>query len=409
MAIMTVVALCLGVILGRLLRNDQYKRVTTKEKEGDKAFFKGIQFILADDHDHAIEEFTKSVQINSDTIETYVALGNLYRSKGKIDRAIRIRQSIILRPNIDEHIRIQAVLDLALDYRKGGFLNRALETFLQVIKQSPNNLVALREMEKIYEEMKDWGHAFDTRQKLSKLTGRDDRHILAHHQTELGKRYQEEGDLSKAKTCYRRAISIDESCVDPYLHLGDLYFDQGDHKKAIATWKMVVRVAPRFTFLAYRRLERAYATMKNLKPIEEFLIECTELNSDAFTRLALGRYLYNEYKIEDSLKELESALELDPTFWEARKLTGEILLSQGMEARALDAYRDLIPFLNVPFLKFQCTNCGFRPTELCWQCPQCKKWDTVDFADAGIAEPAPPEEQSPPPAPLIHSGQKVAS
>jgi lipopolysaccharide biosynthesis regulator YciM len=264
-------------------------------------------------------------------------------------------------------------------------------------------------MEKIYEEMKDWDQAFDTRQRLSKLTGSDDRHILAHHQTELGKSHQERGDLAKARSCYRRAISIDETCVDPYLHLGDLYFGQGDHKKAIATWKMVVRVAPRFTFLAYRRLEGAYATMKNLKPIEDFLKECTDLNSDAITRLALGRYLYNENKIEDALKELESALKLDPTFWEARKLTGEILLSQGMEERALDAYRDLILYLNVPFLKFQCTNCGFRPTELYWQCPQCKKWDTVNFADARIEEPTSSEGQSQTPAPLLHSGKKEDS
>jgi lipopolysaccharide biosynthesis regulator YciM len=409
MVVIGAAALCLGIIIGRLLHREKDKEIKSLTKEGDRAFFKGIQFILANDHDHAIEEFTKSVQINSDTIETYMALGNLYRSKGNIDRAIRIRQSIILRPNIEQHIRVQAILDMGMDYRKGGFLKRALETFLEVVNQSPANLAALREMEKIYEEMNDWSRAFDTRQRISKLTGGDDRHILAHHQTELGKRYQEGGDLSKARSCYKRAVSIDETCVDPYLHLGDLYFEQGEHKKAIATWKKVVSVAPRFTFLAYGRLEGAYATIKNLKPIEEFLKESAELKSDAFTHLALARYLYNEKRIEDALKELESALELHPSFWEARKLMGEILLGQGMEERALEAYGDLIPYLNEPFLKFQCIHCGFRPNDLCWQCPQCKKWDTIDFADAKIENFTSPAGQFQQTAPMVQSDQKEDS
>jgi lipopolysaccharide biosynthesis regulator YciM len=81
---------------------DLPERSTSAANRGDSSFFKGVQYLLSQDHDQAIEEFTKSVQVNSDTIETYVTLGNLYRSKGDIDRAIRIRQNIILRPNIDE-------------------------------------------------------------------------------------------------------------------------------------------------------------------------------------------------------------------------------------------------------------------------------------------------------------------
>src|SRR5512147_856239 len=102
--------LCLGVVaglvfgwlVGGLAARRKEKKAQALTRKGDNAFFKGIQYILSNEHDQAIEEFTKSVQINSDTIETYVTLGNLYRSKGDIDRAIRIRESIILRPTIDD-------------------------------------------------------------------------------------------------------------------------------------------------------------------------------------------------------------------------------------------------------------------------------------------------------------------
>ncbi len=375
-----IIAFIVGLIVGRLARHRTEKKVRAAAERSDEAFFKGIQYILSNDHDQAIEEFTKSVQLNSETIETYVALGNLYRSKGEIDRAIRIRQSIILRPNISKEIKIRALVDLGLDYRKGGFLNRALKVFLDVLTKQPTNVQTLEEVEKIYEEMKDWENAFDIRQRLSRLIKGDHRHILAHHQTELGKAYYDKGELGKAKSCYEKAISIDKKCVDAYLHLGDLHFNNQDYKKAIAAWKKVVLVKPSFTFLAYRRLEGAYSKMENLQPVEDFLKECAELNSDAFTRLALARHLHNKQEDEDALKELEGALALDPFFWEARKLVGEILLAKDRKVDVRTAYQDLISHLNVAYLKFQCANCGYEPDGLQWQCLQCKKWDTMDFA-----------------------------
>lgn len=375
-------ALAVGLVLGRLIRARKEERLKSLSRAGDEAFFKGIQYILSNDHDQAIEEFTKSVQINSDTVETYVALGNLYRSKGDIDRAVRIRQSIIARPNIDEKIRVRALFDLGLDYRKGGFLNWALENFLKVLEKQPSNGDILMEIEKIYEEMKDWSNAYLTRQKIARLTRGKHGHILAHHQAEMGKAFQKKGESARAKSCFKKAISIYEGCVDAYLHLGDLYFLRQDYKNAIAAWRKVVTVAPRFTFLAYRRFEGAYARMKNLKPVGEFLRECSRLNSDAFTYMALARYLYNEQDYEGALQELKSAVELDPAFWEARKFMGEILLARDMKEEALAAYRDLIAHLNVPYLKFQCTNCGFSTPDLQWQCPQCRRWDTISFMES---------------------------
>jgi lipopolysaccharide assembly protein B len=376
------ISLILGGLVGRFLSYRKEKRIRFLRRESDKAFFKGIQYILSNDHDQAIEEFTKSVQINSDTIETYVALGNLYRSKGDIDRAIRIRQSIILRPNIDETLKLRALIDLGLDYRKGGFMNRALEALNQALQKEPANLEALDGEEKIYEDMRDWENAYGTRQKISRVSKGNHKHILAHYQAELGKASQAKGDLVKAKSCFQKALSIDDKCLDAHLHLGDLYFQKQDYKKAVSAWRKVVRMAPQFSFLAYRRLERAYGEMKNLKPVEEFLKECAEHSSDAFTHMALARYLYNEQEYQGAVRELDSALALDPSFWEARKFKGEILMNQGMREEALSAYQDLIPRLNVPYLKFQCSNCGFRPGDLQWQCPQCRKWDTIGLMDS---------------------------
>lgn len=366
-----------GFMAGRLSKTSDRKGLKPHKIKGDNAFFKGLQYLLSDDPDHAIEEFTKSVQLNSDTIETYVALGNLFRSKGDIDRAIRIRQTIILRPNVDDHIKTRALYDLGLDYKKGGFLDRALDAFLDSLEKQPSNVAALEEVEKIYEEMKDWEKAFSTRKKISKLSKGYHRNILAHHKTESAKSYFEKGDIKKAKSAFKKAMSIDKTCVDAYLHFGDLHFNEGDSKKAISTWKKVVKISPQLAFLAYRRLEEVYDKLKNLKQVEKFLKDCVQSNSDAFTHLAMARYMLNEENFDDALTEIKTALELDPSLWEAHRMIGETLLESGRTEEALESYRELLSYFNDPYLEFQCTNCGYIPADLKWQCPQCKKWDTI--------------------------------
>lgn len=374
-------AFLVGLSLGLWARRSRVGKLGDTGTRGDPAFLKGFQYILSNDQDQAIEEFTKSVQVNSETVETYVALGNLYRSKGNIDRAIRIRQSILLRAGIDSQTRLRALFDLGLDYRKGGFLNRALETFLKVIDQDPANLAALREIERLYEETRDWEGAFGVREKISRLSKGEHTRILAHHLVEMGKEHMRKGEPGKAKPCFTKAISMNKKCVDAYLHLGDLYFENRDYKKAMGTWKRVAEETPQFTFLAYRRIESAYATMQDLRSVGDFLRECARLNSDAFSHVALARYLWKEDDMEGALIHLNAALQIEPTFWEAGKFKAELLLHRERKEEALGVLQDLVARLDLPYLKFQCTQCGFRPSDLHWQCPQCNSWDTVALVE----------------------------
>ena len=134
--------------------------------------------------------------------------------------------------------------------------------------------------------------------------------------------------------------------------------------------------------------------MKNLKPVEDFLKECAQTNRDAFTYLALARFIYNKDDIEGALREITNALDLDPLFWEARKFRGEILIAEGREKEILRDYGDIIKHLKMAFLRFQCTKCGFQPNDLEWQCLQCKSWDTIRQVNSTEARPtAVPQEK----------------
>jgi lipopolysaccharide biosynthesis regulator YciM len=371
-----------GLVANWLIRSGTAEKIRSRLDRGDKAFFRGVQHILSNEPDRAIEQFTKSVQINSETIETYVALANLYSSAGDIERAIRIRQGIILRPNLDSAIRLRAIFDLGSDYKRGGVLDRALSAFQKVIESEPNNLEAHEQIERIYEDLHDWDRAFRTRQTISKLVKGDHRHILAHHKTELAKVREKDGDEVGAEKAYKEAISIFDGCVDAYLHLGDLYLSQQRHKAALAKWKKVADVAPEFTFLAYQRLERAYAKMDNPGLVGDFLKEVARQNLDVSSQLALARYLYNEGEVDAAVDQVKQAIKLAPSFLDARKFMGEVLLKEGRNEEALVAYKELLLSLDFPFLQFRCNNCGYRPEKLAWRCPQCLKWDSIGIVES---------------------------
>ncbi|MEW5723502.1 MAG: tetratricopeptide repeat protein [Thermodesulfobacteriota bacterium] len=401
-----ILAAFLGLVLGYLLAlliNRRQQSIPlagpARDKEraaGNVAFMKGINYILSEKHDRAIEELTRAVSVDTETVETYVALGNLFRRTGEIDRAIRIRQSIILRPNLDEKVRLQALFDLGLDYRRGGFYDRAVGAFEDLARRSPKWIEPWQQLAQIYEETRDWEKAFQTQEKVDRLKGARAANVLAHYQVEMGKVNFDRGQLGQARAAYKKAMSLDPGCVDAYLHLGDLQLKEGKPKKALDTWRRLIKVAPDMTYLTFERLARLAAEMKDLRPLEDFLYESAEKTSRPLAYLALAR-LHADHGLPDrAVEDLEKALAREPALVEAHRELGRLLLSQGREREALAAYRELLDNLARFEAVFQCGRCGFESRELMWRCPQCYAWDTMNL---GRNRPMLFQPPTPPPAP----------
>jgi len=376
-----IILLLAGFFAGAVMSDLIFTRKRGKqEKEGkDGSFYlKGINYILSNEPDRAIEEFSKAVKINSDTVETYTALGNLFRSKGEVARAIRIHQSIILRPNIDHKTKIQASYDLGLDYKKAGFVNKAIESFEQVLSMEKRHVEAHMQLVELYEDTGEWEKACHAQTLLSKLRKSDDSQAMAHHQVELGKILSEKGMEGQAKKAFARAISLNRNCVDAYLHYGDLLFSEGAYAKAITQWKKMMELAPNFTYLAYPRLEEAYFKLNQFDQMEVVLRENSKKNyHDIHTHLALAEYLYKKSMFAEAIGELKTVLELDPSHLGAGRKMGQYLVEQGRESEAVAVYQELFDKSPLPEKYFQCRECGYDSRELYWRCPQCRRWDTI--------------------------------
>ncbi|MBW1982539.1 MAG: tetratricopeptide repeat protein [Deltaproteobacteria bacterium] len=385
------VACMLGVILGyyvgRRRRSQKTSHHPANLPDSSSALFQGINYLLANDTDQAIEAFTRAVQVNSETIETYVALGNLFRSKGEIDKAVRIRQSILLRPSVDPETKLQALFDLGMDYKRGGLLDRAIATFEEVIRQASHRLDAYVQLEALLEATGDWGRAYELQKKIGKLNNNRVQYILAHLRTEQAKARMEAGDLETAKSYLKKALSLDPHCVDASLQLGELYRLKNKPKKAFQVWRKIIRSSPEWAHLVLEPLEEPEEEARREAQLVEFLTDVSAENLDAAALVALAKCFLRRDRKEEGLQTLKRALQLEPELFEARKILGRALLAEGDIEGAVEQYEDLLAHLQPEGRPYRCRQCGYETERVLWRCPGCQRWDTIQPRHVRVSLP----------------------
>jgi len=376
MAATLLVGVLVGVLVARL-RPGAVRGTTSAERS---LYLRGVNYILSNDTDAAIEELTRVVQVSSETVETYFALGALFRSKGEVERAIRIHQSLVGRSGLDERTRTQALFELGCDYKKAGLVARAVGTFEEVLARQPSFVDAHRELQRLYEDAGDWEKAYAAQKQVVRLTGRRADSVLSHLMVEIGRTHEEKGELKEARACYRRALGIDAASVHAYLALADLAMREGNGREALGHFQRALRENPSLSGLIYPRLHEAYRRLGEPGRHEAFLRQqVVQDEYDIFARLALAQLLAGQHRTREAIEELRRALELKPDFVEARKELGEILLASGSADELRREYDDLLSALVRPMKSLQCRQCGFETSQMDWKCPQCQRWDTIGY------------------------------
>ncbi len=348
----------------------------------------GLNFLVANQIDHAIDELGRAAKVAGDALEIRLILGNLYREKGQVGRAIQEHQALLQRPSLRKLEHANVLLCLGLDYKRGGFVDRALEAFTEVLRLDPDNEYALSNLEKLYEEQHQWSEAHATRQKLAAradaTSQRSHQEILAFLENEIGMEALKRMDYAEAARRFQDAIDLDGRNTPAYLNLGDVRFYEGDAAAACATWERLVATTPERAYLAFQRLESAYAKLGDGSRFPDLCRRLIAANAqDWRARLALGRHLAAAQQTEDALEPLFDALVVNPhalvlhqAIWEALSALG---FPRAIVDRYIDLTRDAIFYLD-PHI---CLRCRYRSTELLWQCPHCHEWNT--FVEERIA------------------------
>jgi lipopolysaccharide biosynthesis regulator YciM len=357
------------------------RKVRSPERE-EQIYIKGLNYLLSNDTDKAIEEFIRVTHLEPDAIEAYLGLGHLYRSKGDFDRAVRLHRSILARPDLSEGDRVQILLALGADYKSAGLWGRAVSAYRRVLETNANKISVYQELAAIHAEERNWKEAFRAQQEYEKRTGWKQKNILAHLQNEIAKQAIEKGEKDKAHKAFKSALAQDPGCLDAALHLGDLYQEEGRTAKAVEIWEGIARGDSPFSHLAFPRLEKAYFEENRYDDIAVLLEKVVEKTpGNVMARVTLGKYYAKRDMVPEALRHLREALAVQPRSLDARRQVSQILVRHRMHEEMEKEYAEVIDILSDSRERYVCSRCGLRVHELSWRCPQCRSWDTFSFQE----------------------------
>ncbi len=333
---------------------------------------------ISRDCDPAIEELKTAALADSTAVESYFALGNLFRHKGEMKRAIRLHQSLLLRPSLSKAVQVEIYCALGIDYLMAGLQEKARAALQEAIRRDSNHLEAHRHLGQAYEEAGEWKAAFAVQKKLGRLERTHCANILAHLKTEEGRSLEEKGHQKGAKRCYKKALSLDKGCLNASLHLGDSYSARGSYRKAISLWKKALVVNQAFAGIMYLRLEEAYFQIDALNRMESLFREKIQRSpEDVSTRLYYGQFLYKKGDLERAVEQFKEALKIEPSFTDAQQELGKLLLEQGRKKELVEEYQKILDTPLPREKEYLCHYCGYQTKSPVWKCPRCLRWDTI--------------------------------
>ncbi len=355
-----------------------------------KIFLNATQYLISGNKDLAIKEFLSAVEINRETIETYFALGGLFRSNGEIEKAISIHRSLIARENISESHRLRALKELAVDFDKGGFIDKAIETYRDVLKINRDQYEVIQALCRIYEDIEDWDQAYNCRIMLSKVGHQNQAETISHILVQKAKQYFEKGDYKKCEEDLEDAFRFAPSVSAKILRL-KLFLVSGDMEQAKFLLLEMLKEHPMYTSFVFVSIGEEFKTLnEDLKKtyfIRQELLRKYFLEMDDKELLASASVVLSKVRLLKDAKQMGPAHELLKSWMDQNKNSSEVmkveyiklLIELEKKDEALIQTKGLLENLHQSLAKHYCRQCGYNSDSLFWRCPQCHEWETIQF------------------------------
>ena len=354
------------------------------QQSGDKGrrpsndYFRGLNYLLNEQQDEAIEVFIRLVEVDSDTIETHLALGNLFRRRGEVDRAIRLHQNLIARPNLSADNRSFALLELARDYMRAGVLDRAEGLFSELLQNRAHVVEASRQLLRIYEREQEWRAAIDTARKLQRRSGWSMGPVIAHYWCELADAEHRAGNMRAARSLASKALSADPKSVRASILEGDLAMEEARFRQAVRAFRRVESQDNAFLPEVIDRLLDALERAENASVLTAYIDELRG-RYNGFSVVQAATRLIREREGEGPAREfLREQIMRRPSLrglreWAYWELEYASERSRSGAQVVLDMLDQLIESKPV----YHCHQCGHEGKVLHWQCPSCREWNSV--------------------------------
>lgn len=362
--------------LGWLAARIDIKHIVSESKQLPESYFKGLNFLLNQQPEKAIEAFTEAAQSNAETVELHFTLGGLFRRRGEVDRAITLHQALVDRPDLGRDQRLVAQFELGQDFLKAGLLDRA-EAVFTALQETHYVEQALRFLMDIYVQEKEWRQAIAIAQRLATLSNSPYHVAISHFHCELAVGEAVQGQPAAARAQLEEALAVNRRNVRATLLLGEFAAADSQHEEALSIWRRVESQQPAYLALvaakmmaSFKALDKAPEGLVLLKYYLSHFASLDLLNIAFQTTLEIeGTEAANQLVREELRKH--------PTLQGFEKLLEALLFEVAVEKRQdLQIFKDLIHHHSDRLAYFQCGNCGFKARQFFWHCPACNGWET---------------------------------
>ena len=345
-----------------------------KKRMLPKDYLLGLNFLLNEEPDKALDVFIKMLEVDSETVETHLALGNLFRRRGEVDRATRIHQNLIARPNLDPEYRAQALLALAKDYLSAGVLDRAERLFLELLDMGKHVDTSLQKLVEIYQQERDWEKAIN----IAIRQGGKMHVSIAHFYCELAENCIAKGETDRAVKYLKRAFSTDKNCVRASLLFANLEIKIKRYKQAMRFLKRIREQDADYFSEAISPLADVYQALGHEAEMIEFFRNLLK----EFPRMPIVLILSEQIRQWKGDKVaanfVAEYVRHHPSIGGVHRLLELHLPTADSKAkRDLSVLHNLTAKLLKDHAAYQCQQCGFEVNKLHWQCPSCKQWSTI--------------------------------
>ena len=356
-------------------------RLSTQPKASNRSikseYFQGLNFLVNEEPDKAIEVFIQALEVHDETVELHLALGGLFRRRGQVDRATRVHQNLISRSSLSDEQRALAVLELALDYQKAGWLDRAENLFKELLDKNAYKRAAIDGLCRIYEQEKEWQRAIDILHQHGNPERLEASNKISHYHCELAELAIEKGQLSEAGQYLLAAENEAPTIARTRLLQGDLYYAQNDDDKAREQWLSVAANKPRLAEFTLDRMIASFQRCDQKHALKSYLLNLNFVPKDARIFEVWKETLFHVLGADDALKYILGRIKKASVGSTLTAFLDDQLVSKKLNERDLSDFLAQMLEHTRPFTSdYRCAACGFDTKAMYWFCPNCSEWES---------------------------------
>ncbi|ELY6332029.1 lipopolysaccharide assembly protein LapB [Cronobacter sakazakii] len=353
-----------------------------KEQEANRLsrdYVAGVNFLLSNQQDKAVDLFLEMLKEDTGTVEAHLTLGNLFRSRGEVDRAIRIHQSLMESASLTYDQRLLAVQQLGRDYMAAGLYDRAEGMFNQLVDETDFRVGALQQLLQIYQATSDWQKAIDAAERLVKLGKEHQRVEIAHFYCELALQAMSNEDMDRAMSLLKKGAAADRNSARVSIMMGRIFMARGDYAHAVEMLEKVISQDRELVSETLEMLQVCYQQVGKPDEWAEFLRRCVEENTGAEAELMLAQVLEQREGADSAQIYITRQLQRHPTMRVFHRLMDYHLheAEEGRAKESLMVLRDMVGEQVRTKPRYRCQKCGFTAFTLYWHCPSCRAWSTI--------------------------------